>query len=155
MEVSASAQQYGGNMAKATAILLPVLQVVLMRSKVVQSSRIGFYFIANFISAYCPTQHHAFHPIFLTHVLILVPSYSVTISLALGPILLLAILVKYVLTRSEMSWHVGYANRRPADAESQPSDSLATLSSGSAPRQRSIYDNWLIVRFTIAFAGLA
>ncbi|PSS02295.1 hypothetical protein BD289DRAFT_478952 [Coniella lustricola] len=128
MEVSVSVQRYGGNMAKATAILLPVIQVVLMRSKILQSSTIGFYFVANFIMA---------------------------ISLALGAVLLVAILVKYVSTQSEMSWHVGYADRRPADIESQPTNSLATRSSGSAPRRRSIYDNWLIVRFTIAFAGLA
>lgn len=81
------------------------------------------------------------------------------VSLAFGVALLLAILAKYVSTRTETSWHVRYADRSTiGDLESAaPTDSLASFSSdGGVPlHQKSIYDNWLVVRFTIAFAGLA
>lgn len=83
-------------------------------------------------------------------------------SLAIGVVLLLAILAKYVSTQAEVSWHVKYADRSMADGTGVvagwQNDSLATSSSstGGAPlHQRSIYDSWLVVRFTLAFAGLA
>lgn len=79
------------------------------------------------------------------------------VSLALGLVLLLAILARYVATRTEASWHVRYADRSNVDPEVQLADSLASFSSGSGVPlgQRSIYDNWLVVRFTLAFAGIA
>lgn len=81
------------------------------------------------------------------------------VSLAFGVVLLLAILAKYVSTRTETSWHVRYAERSTVgDIESFPQvNSLASFDStdGVPLHHKSIYDNWLVVRFTIAFAGLA
>lgn len=81
------------------------------------------------------------------------------VSLAFGVVLLLAILAKYVSTRTETSWHVRYADRSTVeDPESfAPADTMASFNSdGGVPlHKKSIYDNWLVVRFTIAFAGLA
>lgn len=81
----------------------------------------------------------------------------VGVSLAIGVVLLLAILAKYVSTRSETSWHVRYAERSTADGAHPSVNSLGTFmsSDGSLLYQKSIYDNWLVVRFTLAFAGLA
>lgn len=123
-------------MAKTTAILLPVLQVSLMRTKILQRHQIGFYFVANVIMG---------------------------VSLALGLLLLLAILGRYVATRAEMSWHVQYGSRSTGaeEAANMPSagngSDLASLADIDAQPlyRKSIYDNWLLVRFTIAFAGLA
>lgn len=80
------------------------------------------------------------------------------VSLALGIVLLLAILAKYVSTRTETSWHVRYADRSTAIDEAYPEiNSLASFTShaGVPLHHKSIYDNWLVVRFTVAFAGLA
>lgn len=107
-----------------------------MRTKILQRNQVGFYFVANAIMA---------------------------VSLALGILLLLAILARYVATRAEMSWHVQYGSRSTVadEAANVPSagngNDLASLNdSGALPLYRkSIYDNWLLVRFTIAFAGLA
>lgn len=79
------------------------------------------------------------------------------VSLALGVVLLLAILAKYVSTRTETSWHVRYADRSTVDGARPSVNSLGTFMSSerSVLHQKSIYDNWLIVRFTLAFAGLA
>lgn len=88
---------------------------------------------------------------------------TVGVSLAIGVVGLLAILAKYVSTQAEVSWHVQYADRSRSLADASggnwgQNDSLATFSSSSEGvplYKRSIYDNWLVVRFTIAFAGLA
>lgn len=78
-------------------------------------------------------------------------------SLAVGIVLLLAILARYVSTRAEVSWHVQYADRSTIQDTAGQSVSLGSFNSGyEAPLyMKSIYDNWLVVRFTIAFAGLA
>lgn len=87
----------------------------------------------------------------------------VGLSLAVGIVLLLAILVRYVSTRAEVGWHVQYADRSTFDTmagaefHGHPAGTLPTSSDyASQPlHQKSIYDNWLVVRFTLAFAGLA
>lgn len=94
-----------------------------MRTKFLQARITGFYFVANAIMGIC---------------------------LALGLLLLLAILGRYVATRAEMSWHVQYGTRSTAIEEAGFADNDAT-----PLHHKSIYDNWLMVRFTIAFAGLA
>lgn len=78
-------------------------------------------------------------------------------SLAVGIVLLLAILARYVSTRAEVSWHVRYADRSSINEAVGQNVSLAsfTSASGTPLHLKSIYDNWLVVRFTIAFAGLA
>lgn len=85
------------------------------------------------------------------------------VCLALGLLLLLAILGRYVATRAEMSWHVAYGSRSTAIEEGanvsgagNGSDLASLADADPLPLHRkSIYDNWLLVRFTIAFAGLA
>ncbi|KAF3767427.1 hypothetical protein M406DRAFT_239760, partial [Cryphonectria parasitica EP155] len=131
MKASPSASRHGPNIAKLTAILLPIPQVALMRTSALQHTTIGFYFVANVLMC---------------------------TSLAVGSILLIAILVRYITTRTEASWQVNYAIRSSVDSEAQDDNSLATFNtaSGGPPlSQRSIYDNWLVVRFALAFAGLA
>lgn len=50
LKATGSATRYGSYAAKTTAVILPIIQVSLMRTDVVQSSTIGFYFLANMIS---------------------------------------------------------------------------------------------------------
>ncbi|KAH8911429.1 hypothetical protein BR93DRAFT_333855 [Coniochaeta sp. PMI_546] len=109
--------------AKMTAILLPVLQVALLKTKAVQSSTSVFLFLTNFIIA---------------------------ISVTCGCLLLLLILYKYIHTRRAfMPWNVGYGDK------SGSSGGAHTRSSQGYQRQpRSIYDRWLVIRFTIAFGAL-
>lgn len=134
LKATGSATRYGSYTAKTTAVLLPIIQVSLMRTDVVQSSTIGFYFLANVIMG---------------------------VSLSLGTILLLAILARYVATRASMSWHVGYADRstvaenNPATTQNTAVGSLASSTGGVPLQQKSIYDSWLVTRFTLAFAGLS
>lgn len=78
------------------------------------------------------------------------------VSLALGIVLLLAILARYVATRAETSWHVEYGDRSTVDNTTLPDNFVNSLTGSGPPlHRRSIYDNWLVVRFTLAFAGLA
>lgn len=51
---SGSITHYASSAAKPIAVVLPIMQVSLMRSSVVQSSPVGFYFLANVISRLCP-----------------------------------------------------------------------------------------------------
>lgn len=83
--------------------------------------------------------------------------YVVGFSLAVGIVLLLAILARYVSTRAEVSWHVRYADRSTLNGTIGHNMSLTSFDSatGAPLHMKSIYDNWLVVRFTIAFAGLA
>lgn len=131
LKASKSTSRYGGYVAKTTAVLLPVVQVSLMRTRVLQRNQIGFYFVAN---------------------------VTMGTSLALGILLLLAILGRYVATRAEMTWHVQYGSRSAAaDGGNMSSNDLTSFTdTDTLPLYRkSIYDNWLLVRFTMAFAGLA
>lgn len=50
---SGSIIHYASSAAKPIAVVLPIMQVCLMRSSVVQSSPVGFYFLANVISRCC------------------------------------------------------------------------------------------------------
>lgn len=50
LKATGSATRYGSYAAKTTAVILPILQVSLMRTDIVQSSTIVFYFLANLIS---------------------------------------------------------------------------------------------------------
>lgn len=154
LRANRSAGRYGSQAAKIVAIILPIFQVSLVRTKALQDNLVGFYFVANIISKPGPIPHRTLSPSLTL--------FTVGTSLAIGIVLLLAILAKYVSTQAEVSWHVQYADRSTAeenglDANWQ-NESVATYSSstGGAPlHQRSIYDSWLVVRFTLAFAGLA
>lgn len=130
LKASMNVTRHGSLVAKAVAILLPIIQVSLLRTKVVQDKPVAFYFLANLIMG---------------------------VSLAIGMLLLLAILARYVHTRTLMSWNVQYANssnRRGTNSTRE--DVFVSLSTNGGPIPRgNIYDRWLVVRFTIAFAGLS
>ncbi|KAJ4425151.1 hypothetical protein N0V82_000206 [Gnomoniopsis sp. IMI 355080] len=130
LQPTRSVSRYGSYTAKMTAVFLPIIQCILLRNDALQHSLVGFYFVANIIMGF---------------------------SLAVGIVLLLAILARYVSTRAEVSWHVRYADRSSVNGTVGQNVSLAsfTSASGAPLHLRSIYDNWLVVRFTIAFAGLA
>ncbi|KAJ4387197.1 hypothetical protein N0V93_007786 [Gnomoniopsis smithogilvyi] len=130
LQPTRSVSRYGSYTAKLTAVFLPAVQCILLRTDALQHSLVGFYFVANIIMGF---------------------------SLAVGIVLLLAILAKYVSTRAEVSWHVRYADRSSINEAVGHDASLAsfTSASGAPLHMKSIYDNWLVVRFTIAFAGLA
>ncbi|KAL8372138.1 hypothetical protein RB595_001775 [Gaeumannomyces hyphopodioides] len=111
---------------KASAFLLPALQMGILRLRATQKIRALYYIVANIIMA---------------------------ISLSSGAILLMLILFKYIRMRMAfMSWHVGYGDA--SSPTSQSTDPNCSLRAAVVPRQ-SIHDNWLMVRFTIAFAALA
>ncbi|KAH8900054.1 hypothetical protein GQ53DRAFT_207634 [Thozetella sp. PMI_491] len=114
-----------GLVAKGAAILLPIIQVSLLRSRAVQRNTPAFLVLANMIMIF---------------------------SLASGSLLLLVILVKYIYSRRALiSWNVRYGreSRRTGASQLRSQDS----SLAQVPH-RSIYDRWLVVRFTIAFASL-
>ncbi|EHA54572.1 hypothetical protein MGG_01430 [Pyricularia oryzae 70-15] len=73
----------GSLVAKANAMILPAVQIVLLRADTVQHQKVVFYLVASIIMA---------------------------TSLSLGAVLLAIILVKYVHTKiSSQDWRVGYA----------------------------------------------
>ncbi|ROW09419.1 hypothetical protein VMCG_02265 [Cytospora schulzeri] len=132
---SGSITYYASSAAKPIAIVLPIIQLSLMRSTVVQNSLVGFYFLANVIMAF---------------------------GLVLGVILLLTILVRYISTRPVRSWHVEYGGRSTVDNTADPvtprrNNTLGRFSGIIKPptNHKSIYDNWLVIRFALAFAGLS
>lgn len=90
----------------------------------------------------------------MTNILIFM---TVGVSLSVGTILLLAILARYVATRAETSWRVRYGSRSILDKGDPHGNSLASQHTlGNMPlHKKSIYDNWLVVRFTLAFIGLS
>lgn len=78
--------------------------------------------------------------------------------LAFGVLLLLAIPVKYLSTRPVRSWRVGYGERSPVDVAAPHRNNIFGRFSGiirPPTNQKSIYDNWLVIRFALAFAGLS
>lgn len=69
------------------------------------------------------------------------------ISLTLGSILLLVTLGKYIHTRRQfLSWNVQYGNSTNSSGFQGSNPSIG--------RRNTIYDQWLMVRFTIAFIVL-
>jgi hypothetical protein len=64
--------------------------------------------------------------------------------------MLLAILVRYVHSRITLaSWNVRYIN-----GTSTSGGTNATPSGRGRTAKRTIYDKWLVLRFTVAFAAL-
>ncbi|KAK3312393.1 hypothetical protein B0H66DRAFT_449014, partial [Apodospora peruviana] len=115
-----------GLIAKATGILLPVIQMTVLRTSAAQSSTVGFMILAD---------------------IIIIGSFF------LGCILMLAILVKYIRSRSALlSWNVPYGQSSTAGTHEPPTPH--SLSGPTRLRRKNIYDNWLVVRFTIAFVAL-
>lgn len=114
----------GSIIIKSIAVLLPVLQVSLLRANILQSSIPAFFTVANIILG---------------------------TSAIVGSIALIAILVKYIITRRAfLSWNVHYGQKSSAT-----NNTVGTLADEQLiPLQRSIYDRWLVIRFAIAFLAL-
>ncbi|CCC06717.1 hypothetical protein SMACR_00744 [Sordaria macrospora] len=118
----------GSLWAKASAIFLPVVQMNLLRLDVVQNSVLGYMVLADFI---------------------------MIVSFAIGSLLLLAILIKYIHSRAVlMSWNVRYGQN--STQTTNPYSGNGSMPSGPRPTipRRNIYDSWLAVRFTVAFVAL-
>lgn len=130
----------------------------MLRTKVLQSNLVAFYLVANVISM-SPLSEKADPTCVCDSMYILTCSCLPTVgfSLSVGTILLLAILARYISTRAETSWRVHYGSRSVVDKNDPHAGNLASQHSlGNVPlHKKSIYDNWLVVRFTLAFAGLS
>ncbi|KAK2028101.1 hypothetical protein LX32DRAFT_591442 [Colletotrichum zoysiae] len=125
LEAARSLRKRAACIAKATAILLPALLVGLLRLKSVQKQTATFLLLADSFMAFCMSG---------------------------SGVLLIIILIKYIYTRRNLlSWSVQYGQ------QSNSSESSNTFVSDSSDwkRRRSIYDNWLVVRFTIGFVAIA
>ncbi|KAI0136954.1 hypothetical protein BJ170DRAFT_677815 [Xylariales sp. AK1849] len=109
---------------KIASIVLPAILLGLLRVPSVKNDFVGFMIVGNI---------------------------CMMVGLTVGIVLLLAILGKYVHTRRLLlSWNVQYGGS--TGSQSQPS---SRVSLGGATRHtRSIYDRWLMVRFTITFMML-
>ncbi|KAI2779255.1 hypothetical protein F4815DRAFT_199536 [Daldinia loculata] len=111
-------------LAKVVAVILPGILLCLLRLNSVQSSYVGFLILANF---------------------------NIMISLTIGSILLIAILIKYIYTRRRLvSWNAHYLFSRQSQEAGR--EIINVLDQGDS--RQSIYDRWLVLRFSIAFAVL-
>lgn len=73
------------------------------------------------------------------------------ISLTVGSILLIAILIKYIYTRHRLvSWNTRYLFSR--SSRGAGGEIINVLDRGDG--RQSIYDRWLVLRFSIAFVVL-
>ncbi|KAI1403445.1 hypothetical protein F4819DRAFT_216448 [Hypoxylon fuscum] len=111
-------------LAKVVAVVLPIILMCLLRLDIVQSSHIAFLTLANF---------------------------NIMISVTIGSLLLMAILVKYIYTRHRLvSWNARYLFSRRSQEEG--GEIINVLDQGDG--RRSIYDRWLVLRFSIGFVVL-
>ncbi|KAK3390309.1 hypothetical protein B0H63DRAFT_110867 [Podospora didyma] len=113
--------------AKGSAVVLPAIQMVLLRFSPAKNNTTGLIILADFI---------------------------MIASFAVGGVLLLGILGKYVHARVALqSWNVQYGQASIGTS----SNGLSGTGNGNAapPRRKTIYDKWLIIRFTIAFVALS
>ncbi|KAI1084672.1 hypothetical protein F5B20DRAFT_216908 [Whalleya microplaca] len=111
-------------LAKCVAVIIPAVFMCLLRLDVIQSSPAGFLVIANF---------------------------NIMISLSIGSLLLIAILIKYFYTRHRLvSWNARSCfSRRPRGA---CGEIINVLDQGEG--RQSIYDSWLVIRFSLSFVAL-
>ncbi|KAI1097329.1 hypothetical protein F4804DRAFT_327941 [Jackrogersella minutella] len=110
---------------KIVAMILPAVLMALLRLNSVQDSQVAFLILANF---------------------------NIMISLTIGSILLIAILIKYIYTRHRLvSWNAHYLFSRRS--EESGGASIDVLDQGD--NRQSIYDRWLVLRFSIGFVVLA
>jgi hypothetical protein len=73
------------------------------------------------------------------------------LSMAVGVILVLSILFRYVNSRRRfLNWSSGTYGTSSAGA----STANSSMRKPQPSRQRGVYDRWLLVRFTIAFVFL-
>ncbi|KAK8033324.1 hypothetical protein PG991_002722, partial [Apiospora marii] len=112
---------------KVISVVLPLLTICLLQVPAVQSSFVGFIVLADIEFA---------------------------LSCAGGCVLLIMILVRYVHTRRMLlSWSHGYGKK--SSSTGTTSNGHQPSSGGARPPLQSIYDRWLLIRFTIAFVFLA
>ncbi|KAK4125499.1 hypothetical protein N657DRAFT_268457 [Parathielavia appendiculata] len=110
--------------AKATAAVLPAVQILLLRFSSVNHSTVGVMVLADAIMIGC---------------------------FALGSILLLAILGRYVHSRITLaSFKVRYGR-----STSGGTNGTRSGTGNARPKRKSIYDKWLVLRFTVAFIALS
>ena len=70
---------------------------------------------------------------------------------AAGGFMLIAILIRYIHSRLTLaSWNVRYGQKSGA-AHSAP---MSGAGAPPRPLKRTIYDKWLVLRFSVAFAAL-
>ncbi|KAG7287009.1 hypothetical protein NEMBOFW57_006509 [Staphylotrichum longicolle] len=118
-------------LAKAFATILPAVQMILLRYSGVNRSTIGFMALADAIMIGC---------------------------FALGMFLLLAILIRYLHSRITLaSWNVRYgqATGTPSGTNGTRSGNRPGTAHAPRPPKRTIYDKWLVLRFSVAFAALS
>ncbi|KAK1977400.1 hypothetical protein LZ30DRAFT_601314 [Colletotrichum cereale] len=125
LETARSIRKRATYLTKATAVLLPALLVGTLRLKAVQKQAATFLLLADSFMGFCMSG---------------------------CGVLLFIILIKYIHTRRNLlSWNVQYGQL----SNSAESTNTLVVDSSDWKRRRSIYDNWLVVRFSLAFFALA
>ncbi|KAF6842057.1 glycoside hydrolase [Colletotrichum plurivorum] len=125
LEPVKSLRRRANYIAKATAVLLPAILIGILRLEAVQKQAVPFLLLADGIMGFC---------------------------LSGSGVLLIVILAKYVHTRRNLlSWNVRYGQR----SDSTKSSDTLVIDTSTGNRRQSIYDRWLVVRFSIAFVALA
>ncbi|KAK7981062.1 chaperonin 10-like protein [Apiospora arundinis] len=113
--------------AKIVAVILPIVLISLLQLDVIQKSPWMFLLVANI---------------------------NLLLSPVLGAMALLLIMGKYIHTKHHLlTWNVRYG----ISSRSQPLSLNGPAIDGDATTEprRSIYDNWLMIRFSIGFAFLS
>ncbi|KAJ4294797.1 hypothetical protein N0V88_005031 [Collariella sp. IMI 366227] len=116
--------------AKICATLFPAAQMVLLRFSGVERSTIGFMALADAI---------------------MIGSF------AAGSLMLFAILARYIHSRITLaSWNVNYRQSHTNNNTGGPNGTNGSrYASGLLrPARQTIYDRWLVLRFSVAFAAL-
>lgn len=124
--------------SKIAAVILPIVSLSLLRLHALQHNTIAFLVVADSFRKSTVFQISIRGPTDIRIVIVAISGSIVT---------LLIILVRYIDTRRKvMSWHVRYGERS-ADTSALTDD---TQGGGIKRGRRTIYDNWLVVRFSIA-----
>lgn len=110
--------------AKTIAAILPAVQMVLLRFSGISRSTVAFMVLADIVMVLC---------------------------FAAGSLIMFCILARYIHTRITLaSWNVAYGRNSGGTAGTGYSNTPRPL----LPRKETIYDRWLVLRFTIAFVAL-
>lgn len=150
-------------MPLANSVILPIVFITVIHLPVVQQSTILFYFLTDVLCTLTklpsrlPIHFHNGPPLRTSpaekDTKLTYSSNTVFGAVAGGALGLLLILIKYILTRRELkSWEVsthavdGHTTWRSFRLEDD-----APPSSSQQHTMRGIYDNWLLVRFSVAF----
>ncbi|KAK8040001.1 hypothetical protein PG993_008412 [Apiospora rasikravindrae] len=89
-------------------------------------------------------------------VFILVADLPLMISLAIGSGTVIAILARYINSRKSITnWTPQQGTGNTSQSGATVNNSTISSSQGKTPTRQGLYDRWLMVRFTCAFAVLA